>query len=94
MEALAIASRDRVLASLELRGSPGVIAETPRDSSRWSSFWAFSVWYFPQFGKTYNHLSPQEREALGDHWTRLRRLVQGFSETTSPHPLNRVAPWS
>ena len=78
VEALAIASRDRVLASWELRGGSGVIAEAPSDSSRGSSFWAFSVCYVPQFGKTYNHLSPQEWEALGDHWTRLRRLVQGF----------------
>jgi hypothetical protein len=50
-------------------------------------FWVFSVWRFPQLGKTYNQLSPQEKEALDDHWTRLRQLVldffKGYSGTSA-----------
>jgi inosine/xanthosine triphosphate pyrophosphatase family protein len=79
VEALAIADWGRVLASWELKGSTGVIAQSPDDSPHTPGFWVFSVWQFPQLGKTYNQLSPQEKEALADdHWTRLRQLVQDF----------------
>ena len=78
VEALAIADQGRVLASWELKGSTGVIAESPGDSLPVPGFWVFSVWQFPQLGKTYNQLSPSEKEALDDHWTHLRQLVQDF----------------
>jgi XTP/dITP diphosphohydrolase len=78
IEALAIADRGQTLASWELKGSAGVIAESPGDGPQVPGFWVFSVWQFPQLGKTYNQLSPQEKEALDDHWTRLRQLVQDF----------------
>ncbi|MDP6227181.1 MAG: non-canonical purine NTP pyrophosphatase [Dehalococcoidia bacterium] len=78
IEAVAIADRGKVLASWELRGATGVIADGPGDTARATGFWAFSVWYFPQFGKTYNQLSPEELEALQDHWARLRVLVRHF----------------
>jgi XTP/dITP diphosphohydrolase len=78
VEALAIADQGRVLASWELKGSTGVIAESPGDSPPVPGFWVFSVWQFPQLRKTYNQLSPSEKEALDDHWTHLRQLVQDF----------------
>jgi inosine/xanthosine triphosphate pyrophosphatase family protein len=78
VEALAVADRGRVLASWELTGGTGVIADAPGDSPPVPGFWVFSVWYFPQFGKSYNQLTPQELESLDDHWTRLRHLVQEF----------------
>jgi XTP/dITP diphosphohydrolase len=78
VEAVALADRGRVLASWELAGSTGVILEDPGDSPRVPGFWVFSLWYFPQLGKTYNQLSPSEKDSLGDHWTRLRALVHEF----------------
>jgi len=78
VEALAIADRGWVLASWELRGGTGLIADSPGESPKVPGFWVFSVWYFPQFGKTYNQLSPEELASLDDHWTRLRGLVQHF----------------
>jgi inosine/xanthosine triphosphate pyrophosphatase family protein len=78
VEALAIADRGRVLASWELRGSTGVILEAPVDEPAIPGFWAFSVWHFPQLGKSYNQLAPQERETLDDHWIRLRPMVRRF----------------
>lgn len=78
LEALAIADRGRVLASWELQGGKGVIAEGPGASPRVPGFWVFSVWYFPEFGKTYNQLAPEELASMDDHWTRLRQLVQRF----------------
>lgn len=78
VEALAIADKGEVLASWELAGGAGVIAESAEGSSYVPGFWAFTVWHFPHLGKGYNQLSPQELDALGDHWSRLRGLVQGY----------------
>lgn len=78
VEALAIADRGQVLASWELAGSAGVIAESAQGKPYVPGFWAFTVWEFPNLGKIYNQLSQQERESLGDHWGRLRALVQEF----------------
>jgi hypothetical protein len=81
VEGLCVADRGRVLASWELRGGTGVIAETPDDGPAIPGFWAFSVWYFPQFGRTYNQLTPVELESLDDHWTSLRRLVRRYFQS-------------
>ena len=79
LEGLAIARRGKVLASWELRGGTGVIAEMPGAAhGDTSGFWAFSLWYFPQFGKTYSQLSTGQRESLDDHWGRLRQLVHRY----------------
>ncbi len=78
VEAVAIADRGEVLASWELRGATGIIAEGPAGPVQPAGFWAFSVWYFPQFSKTYDQLAPEEREALQDHWGRLKVLVRHF----------------
>ncbi len=78
VEALAIADRGDILASWELTGATGVIGESLGDSPQVPGFWVFSLWYFPQYGKTYNELSLLEQESLGDHWSLLRELVQGF----------------
>ena len=77
-EAVAIADRGRILVSWELKGGTGLIADSPGDPYHVPGFWAFSVWYFPQFGKIYPQLSPAERASLDDHWTRLRQLVQRY----------------
>ena len=78
VEGLCIADRGRVLASWELRGGTGVIAEAPNDAPAIPGFWAFSVWNFPQFGRTYNQLTAVELESIEDHWTSLRRLVRRY----------------
>jgi len=77
-EAVAIAHRGRILVSWELRGATGLIADRPDDHYKTPGFWAFSVWYFPRFRKTYSQLTPEERESLDDHWARLRQLVQRY----------------
>ena len=82
LEGLAIARRGKVLASWELQGGTGVIAEAPSDTTGapgdTPGFWAFSIWYFPQFGKTYSQLSTSQRESMDDHWGRLRQLVHRY----------------
>lgn len=79
IEALAIADRGRLLASWELTGATGIIAEDATELlPDGSGFWVFSLWEFPQYGKRYNQLSTAQREALNDHWLALRGLVQRY----------------
>ena len=78
VEALAVADQGRLLASWELQGATGAIADRCDEPPVASGFWAFSVWYFSEFDKTYDQLSLQELEKLNDHWVLLRRLVQSF----------------
>ena len=79
-EALAIAYKGRPVASWELLGAAGEIAQA-RQPGPVPEFWAFTVWNFPQHGKTYNQLTPEELESLNDHWTRLGQLVRRFFQS-------------
>ena len=82
VEALAIANRGRLLASWEVNGAAGVIAQEPPESLPDDSrFWVFSIWEFPQFDKRYNDLSISQREALDDHWLNLRGLVRRYFQS-------------
>ena len=81
VEGLCIADRGRILASWELTGGTGVIAEAPSDTPAIPGFWVFSVWHFPQFGRIYNQLTPEELESLDDHWTSLRRLLRRYFQS-------------
>ena len=76
VEAVAIANRGEALASWELTGATGYIVEEDPPEVDVSGFWVFSLWRFPRFGKIYHQLTPEEKEELDDHWTRLRELVQ------------------
>ena len=77
-EALAIADKGKVLASWELRGATGRIADKPGPDSDTPGFWVFPLWYFPEHSRYYNELTLTQRESLDDHWTRLRGLVRGY----------------
>ncbi len=80
VEALALAHNGRVLVSWELTGGVGYLDERPPDEPL-PEFWVFSVWRFPQFGATYNELTAVQRDSLGDHWERLRRLVHRYFQS-------------
>ena len=82
VEAVALADHGKLLASWELKGAIGVIADKPTAVPEASEFWAFSVWYFPAFGKTYSQLSQEQREGLNDHWAQLRIKVREFFNLT------------
>ena len=78
VEALAVADSGRPLKSWELKGGNGRIAETPEPGPLAPGFWVFTLWYFPKLGKYYNQLTGGEKEALGDHWATLRKLVRQY----------------
>ena len=86
-EAVAIAHKGRILVSWELLGAAGEIA-LARQPGSVPEFWAFTVWSFPQYGKTYDQLTPVERETLNDHWTRLGHLVRRFFQSVFVPPLD------
>ncbi len=87
VEAVALADRGKLLASWELIGATGVIADKPSTAPDTCGFWAFSVWYFPALSKTYDQLSQEQREGLDDHWAQLRAKVQEFfSRVWDPGP--------
>lgn len=78
VEAVAVADQGNLLTSWELKGATGLIADRPTTVPDSDGFWAFSVWYFPDLGKTYDQLSQEQREGLDDHWAQLRTKVQEF----------------
>ena len=81
VEALAIAENGTTVASWVVTGATGRIvgslAERGGDTDG-DGFWVFPLWYFPQFGCTYDRLTESERASLGDHWQSLRSHVQEF----------------
>ena len=77
------------------RPGAGLVGGDRRRAGTWMSgpragrlpeFWVFSVWRFPQFGATYNELTVEQRNSVGDHWGRLGRLVRRFFSSTFVPP--------
>ena len=85
VEALAVAHKGRVLVSWEVTGGCGYLDERPPGGPL-PEFWVFSVWRFPLFGATYNELTVEQRNSVGDHWGRLGRLVRRFFRSTFVPP--------
>ncbi len=82
VEGLAVASNGRTLASWEVSGATGLIIDDIAqvgDPTDGDGFWVFPLWYFPEFGRTYDRLTASERASLGDHWETLRALVREFA---------------
>jgi len=86
-EALAIAYKGRPLVSWELLGATGEIAQA-RQPGPVPEFWAFTIWDFPELGKTYNELTSEDLLSLNDHWTRLGQLVRRFFRSIYVPPLD------
>ena len=81
VEALAIADSGETIASWEVSGATGRIVDSLGQrggDTDGDGFWVFPLWYFPQFGRTYDRLTETERADLGDHWQTLRGLMREF----------------
>ena len=81
VEALAIADSGATVASWQVSGATGRIVDSLADrggDTDGNGFWVFPLWYFPQFGCTYDRLTEAERASLGDHWEALRAHVREF----------------
>ena len=78
VEAVAIAHNGRVLASWQVQGGTGVIAESRELKAAVPEFWAFTIWHFPEFARNYDQLTPAQRDTINDHWSSLGRLVRRY----------------
>lgn len=84
VEGLAIAHQGQTLASWQVQGATGRIVDTMADAGHptdGDGFWVFPLWYFDQYGLTYDRLTESQRANLGDHWNNLRGLVREFMTT-------------
>ncbi len=81
VEALAIADGGQTVVSWQVSGATGRIVDSLADrggDTDGDGFWVFPLWYFPQFGRTYDRLTETELASLGDHWEALRAHVREF----------------
>lgn len=96
VEALAIADAGQTVASWQVSGATGRIVDRLADrggDTDGDGFWVFPLWYFREFGRTYDRLSNSERAALGDHWEALHVNVREFIPrwlTARSAPTNRI----
>ncbi|MBI2887517.1 MAG: hypothetical protein HYY02_09940 [Chloroflexi bacterium] len=77
-EAIAVADRGRLLAAWEEAGTEGLLTETYDPANAIPGFWVYSLWWFPQLGKRYVDLTPQELEQADVTWGRLKERVRGW----------------
>jgi hypothetical protein len=81
IEAVAVASEGRVVATFTAEDPPGILAESlPSDwEAAAPGFWIPHVWLCPEVdGKRLAELTEAEHAARRDHWARLGALVQPF----------------
>ena len=81
VEALAIADAGQTVVSWQVSGATGRIVDSLADrggDTDGDGFWVFPLWFFPEFGRTYDRLTATERAGLGDHWQTLRARVREF----------------
>lgn len=78
-ECVAIAQRGEVLFSLEVEGDRGLL-QTSYDSAKYRpGIWLCSLWFYPQFGKNFFDLTPEQIAQHGERsWVRIRSKVRAF----------------
>ncbi len=81
IEALALAQNGHILTSWQLTGPTGYL-DTQPPTGPIPEFWAFTLWRIPQFNAPYAHLTPRQRQAIGDHWHRLAQLTRRYLTST------------
>jgi inosine/xanthosine triphosphate pyrophosphatase family protein len=74
-EAIAIANHGRLVASWEASGNEGVLTETYDPTSAIPGFWVYSLWYYPDLGKRYVDLGPEDLDLVDVTWTTLKQQV-------------------
>lgn len=77
-EAAAIAHRGKLLFSLEVDGSKGIMQESYDPQKYRPGIWLCSLWYYPNFEKNFFDLSPEELAKGEVSWSRLEQAVRKF----------------
>ncbi len=78
VEAVAVADRGRLLHTEEAQSAEGIIALEVDEALIKDGFWVGAVWYFPQLGRRYAELTPEELSRVGDHWTALKEQMRNL----------------
>ncbi|MDO8751177.1 MAG: hypothetical protein Q7K03_08545 [Dehalococcoidia bacterium] len=78
VEAAALADRGRLLHTAEAQSGEGIITREVDETLIKDGFWVGAVWYFPQIGKRYAELTPEELGRVGDHWTTLKGQMRNL----------------
>lgn len=77
LEAIAIASPDRVLISATASAMNGIIDSTFNPAFYREGIWLCSITSFPQFGgRNFFELTPEEQDQTENSWSELRRKVE------------------
>ena len=77
-EAIAIAQNGKQLASWQIDGDKGLLAETYNPKNVQEGWWVTALWFYPQFNKMYFDLSEKERTQVDVGWQRMREKVHEF----------------
>jgi len=87
VEAVAIAEGGQALASWQVDGDEGYLAESFSPARRRiPGFWVASLFYYPQFGKCYAELSPEELAQVDTGWRTLKEKVQEWFRARKATP--------
>lgn len=83
-EAIAIAKGGKVLFSIEVEGSKGVMATSYNEKNYREGIWVCSIWDFPQFNKNFFELNESEIKSVEKSWYLLKeevtKYLSNFSE--------------
>ncbi len=77
-EAIALAYKGKVLFSVQVKGAEGVMQETYDKNKYRKGIWLCSLWYFPQFGKNFFDLTPEETAYAEISWGKLKEATRKF----------------
>lgn len=84
-EAVALAEGGKALGSWEASGNEGVLTETYDPANAVPGFWVYSLWFYPELGRRYVDLSPEELERVDLTWGRLKEQVQAYFRANAHH---------
>src|SRR5579862_5740065 len=91
-EAVAIAEHGQLLASWTEAGTEGLLVPEPWPAG--SEFWVWDIFLFPQIGKTWAQLTPEESASTDHTWMALKRTCRSSfgGDFSSPKSAELVGP--
>jgi len=82
-EAVALADRGELLVVWQESGNQGRLTDSYDPSHAIPGFWVYSLWFYPQLGKRYVDLTPEELAAADLTWGKLKERVQEWFSSLS-----------
>lgn len=77
-EAVALAQKGKKIVSWQVDGDQGVLAQTYDPEGVKPGWWMASLWYYPEYNKTYNDLTEPELAKVNTVWSQLKKKIQKF----------------